>query len=396
MLVSRISLEQAMQLVRTAFIAIFLLGNVGWSDEPADFVPTPGRFPPAGMGVYLAGELVAIDPINRRGALRLDGDFMEDRYHSAPSHRFALLPYATVLYHGAPAELRDIPLGTHLHGWFVLPPAGDTTIPPPEKSQAKYVPSQNHVLHLADDFSHFSQRGQLWKVTSLEPPQGPRSGKIQVTSTGQLPANLPDKLHGDRTFTLDASTRVWQGTNCLTFAALSVGQEIQLNLAWSPDWVNHGFHAAEIWCDDEARRAATERQRQRHLRHQHHRWLPGWVDHVEHAADGSGVVTITLFGGMDPSLYDEIRRARGQNLGVAASEPTLRTWWQDHDQKYGPLLDYTDTPQPPPGSSGLTLRVRMREVLEGYRPTRVVRLHPDGWPSVKMPPEERIRSIEER
>src|SRR5687768_505761 len=92
----------------------------------SDFVPKPGEFPPAGVtGVFLVGELVSVDHVNRRGALRFVGNNMADRYN-APSHEFALLPYGTVRYHGAPAELRDVPIGTLLHGYFVLPPEGKT------------------------------------------------------------------------------------------------------------------------------------------------------------------------------------------------------------------------------------------------------------------------------
>src|SRR3954454_8483765 len=98
--------------VRLGVGAVFVLLLLGSTSAEraaeAEFVPTPGKFPPAGAGVYLAGELVSVDHVNRRGALRLVGDGVDDRYHSAPSHRFAMLPYGTLRYHGAPAELRDI------------------------------------------------------------------------------------------------------------------------------------------------------------------------------------------------------------------------------------------------------------------------------------------------
>ena len=64
----------------------------------------------ADTGKYFSGELVIVDAVNRRGALRLDGD--------GPLHYFAMLPYGMIGYNGAPAELRDLPLGTHLHGSF--------------------------------------------------------------------------------------------------------------------------------------------------------------------------------------------------------------------------------------------------------------------------------------
>ena len=87
---------------------IMLIGAQRLSAGENDVVPMPGQFSAAGAGVYLAGELVSVDHVNRRGALRLVGDNDDGRYHSAPSHRFALLSYGTVRYHGAPAELRDV------------------------------------------------------------------------------------------------------------------------------------------------------------------------------------------------------------------------------------------------------------------------------------------------
>src|SRR5262245_58695035 len=103
-------------------LAICLLRSVGVAQDAKEYVPKLGEFPPPNVGHYFVGEFVSVDHVNRRGAIRLVGDRDEGKYHVAPSHRFSLLPYGTVRYHGAPAELRDVPLGTVLHGYFVLPP----------------------------------------------------------------------------------------------------------------------------------------------------------------------------------------------------------------------------------------------------------------------------------
>lgn len=356
-----------------------------------EFVPQPGKFPPPGAGVYLAGELVSVDHVNRRGALRLVGDNNDDRYHAAPSHRFAMLPYGTVRYHGAPAELRDVPIGTVLHGYFVLPPAGDDSIPPPEKSAEKYVPKQTHALSLEDDFSFYQRQRRVWKVTAVDLPQG----KLKVTSVG---AAGKDGLQGEQTFEIDASTRVWKGRQFAELTDVAPEQIVQLNLTWAPDWKNGQFHVLDAWLDEESRAVATETQRRTHVRHQRTRWLAGWIDHVEHREGGQGIVTVTLFGGMDPSLYEAAKAQAkpGGGASIAAAEPTLRTWWQEHDSKNGPVLDYRQLPDPPPGSSGLQLRVQVRELLDGYRPGRIVRFRPNGFPNVKLPPEERVKSLDDR
>jgi hypothetical protein len=45
-----------------------------------------------------------------------------------------------------------------------------------------------------------------------------------------------------------------------------------------------------------------------HARRERNYWLPGWVDHVDHQEN---IVTVTLFGGRDRSLFDAVR-AMGQ------------------------------------------------------------------------------------
>ncbi|RYD30087.1 MAG: hypothetical protein EOP87_17195, partial [Verrucomicrobiaceae bacterium] len=165
-----------------------------------EFVPKPGAFAPADAGHYHAGELVSTDHVNRRGGLRLDGDGNEARYQAAPPHFFSILPYATIRYQGATADLVHIPLGTHLHGTFVLPPEGDTSVPAPRKEEEKWVPPHNHVLLLEDDVSFYQRRGQAWKVESVD------AGKNILTATLSGP-DLPGGLEGTKTFSIDASTR---------------------------------------------------------------------------------------------------------------------------------------------------------------------------------------------
>jgi hypothetical protein len=361
---------------REVVVAAFVLAlRLSAGDE--NHVPKPGQFPPAGAGLRLAGELVAVDHVNRRGALRLDGDGSEDTYHSAPSHPFAMLPYGSIWFHGAPAELRDIPIGTRLHGQFLLPPEGDTSVAKPARIRAP----QTHALVLEDDFSFYQRQKLAWKVKSVDIAKGFLTAK--------------DPVSGKETvFTVDRSTRVWKGRAAGELEDLATDQIVQCNFTWAPEWQNGQMHIADVWVDDEARALATERQRRIHVRHQQHRWLAGWVDHVEHEAGGGGTVTLTLFGSMDSTLYQDVRKAK--NFAVAAAEPTLRTWWQNHDKKDGDLVEMKDFPAPPTGSSGLQLRLKFRELLEGYRPGAIIRLRPPNWPNAKLPPEERMQDMSQR
>lgn len=385
-----------------------------------DYVPQPGEFPPPDAGHYFAGELVAVDHVNRRGAIRLVGDNTSDRYHRAPSHRFALLPYGTVRYHGAAAELRDLPIGTLLHGYFVLPPEGDTTIAPPDKSVQKYVPEYTHALSLEDDFSFYQRQKQHWQVQAISLTYESSSEgdwRQMPIYAGSVRAKLIGEGNadgGEREFTIDRSTRLWQGRQQVAWEDLATADAwttdnnvrryepkdlaVQMNFTWAPDWQNGQLHVTDLWLDDESRQLAAETQRQVHLRHMRHRWLPGWVDHVEHQSQGEGIVTFTLFAGLDESLYDAVREQGERHGGgaIACGEWTLRTWWQEHDNKGGQLVDVQDLPDPPTGSSGVQVRIQIRELLEGFRPGRIVRFRLSGFPNVKLPPEERVKGMTER
>ena len=348
------------------------------------------QFPAAGDGTYLAGELVIVDPVNRRGGLRIDGNEPHDRYHSGPLHYFAMLPFGSIWFNGAPAELRDIPLGTHVHGYFHLPPVGEeATIPPLPKGQERYQIKHNHAVSLQDDFSFYQRRGQAWKVVSIDPVKG----KINFAPMGET---AKDGINTPYTFDINDVSRLWKGRTLVDLADVAADQVVQFNLGWAPGARDKEFTVTEMWLDDESRKFATDVQRRRHVRYQKQRWLPGWIDHVEHNDYGGGLVTITLFGGMDSSLYADLKATQDKGYHVAVAEKTLRTWFHRSDRKLGKVAEWKEIENPPPGSSGIQIKIKFTELLEGYRPGRCVRLKADNWAFVTMPTEERLKSVEEQ
>lgn len=158
-----------------------------------------------------------------------------------------MLPYGMIYYHGAPAELRDIPLGTHLNGSFYLPSVGEEKTIPPTLGPPQYGSKYNHAILLEDDFSFYSRRGQEWKVVSIDK-------KALTGRQDGYPSYQPGRLK-----------------------VVVVVKNAQNGL------------------------------------------------NGEHETGGRGIVTITLFGGMDQSLYDEIK-AKDRPLSVTAAENTLRTY----------------------------------------------------------------------
>ena len=367
-----------------------LLLDPATAQESAHPVPKAGEFPPPNTGTYLAGELVIIDPVNRRGGWRLDGNEPHDRYHSGPLHYFAMLPYGMLSFNGAPAELRDIPLGTHVHGYFYLPPVGEeATIPPLPKDMERYEIKQNHAVSLEDDFSFYQRRGQSWKVVSIDS----KKGKIHVAPAGQM---AQDGINTPSTFDIDDLTKVWKGHTLVELTDIAPDQIVQFNLGWSPGWRDREFTVSELWLDDESRKFATDLQRRRHVKYQKQRWLPGWIDSVEDNDYGGGIITLTLFGGMDPSLYAELKATQDKGFGVAVAEKSLRTWFHRSDKKIGQVIEWKESENPPSGSSGIQVRMKFTELLDGYRPGRVVRVKCHDWLFVTMPSEERVKTMEEQ
>ena len=193
-------------------------------------------------GSLSSGELVYLDPVNRRGAIR-----MQDNYWSGPAHYFALLPYATVRYNGAHAELRDVPLGTHVHGYFFVPPKGEEeTIPPLPDEHKKFAVPHNHAISLEDDFSFYQRQGQSWKVVAIDV----ENEKINVEPAG---TKTQDGINTPYTFDIDARTRIWKDRRLSDLADIKIGTTVQLNLTWAANWGQKEFGIGDIWLDDVSR-----------------------------------------------------------------------------------------------------------------------------------------------
>lgn len=379
------------------FVGVSYRHSMG-GDEP--FRPAPGKFPPAEHAKSYRGELVFVDHVNRRGSLRLhvDGHFKEGRLH-----HFAMLPYGMIWYRGAPAELRDIPIGTVLNGRFYLPPNPETSAVPIVSGKDVTSPAENHAILLEDGPSLCLREGKAWELKEID---------IQGDQ-GHLVASLrrePDGkgLGGEHKLTIDGSTRIWRGRELIGMDEM-IGegtwprqgkkgfddQSVQVSLTWHPRYLYQQFHVADIWLDDDAMREATERQRQIHRRHIRTRWMPAFVDSIEYGQFGSAKVRATLFGGMDDSLYEEFRPGAGGKM--AAAEDTLRTWWPDHDGMDGKIVSVQRATEPPPlGSSGIQMEFEVSLILEGFRPGRIVRVRPGSWPNIKPPVEERVRDFSDR
>ena len=376
------------------------------ADEP--FRPEAGKFPPLEKAHSYRGELVFVDHVNRRGSIRVQG--ANELFRGDP-RPFAMLPYGIVHYHGAPADLRDIPLGTMLHVRAFLPPDPKTSSVPVLPVDNKVntagfralgtAPAENHVLLLEDEPSHCQREGKVWNLKEVD----------LTDNQGMIIASLEPKEGGagkatEEKMTFDAATRIWRGRECLGLADLIAegvwpatgkkslgGQAVLLGLTWQPTtekaWVQ--FHISDIWLDDTATQRAANNQAEAHKAFIRSRWIPAWIDAVEYGKFGRATVTATLFGDVDPSLYADFKK--GVPTLMNAAENTLKHagggYGPAHMASKGTILDVTKTDgEVPLGSSGIQIRFETDLVIEGIRPTRVVRVRPADWPNVRVPREE--------
>lgn len=391
------------------FLALSLATTAAIAQDK-HFRPETGKFPPLEKSQSYRGVLTFLDHANRRGSMRVisPGEFFRN-----PPHPFAMLPYGMVRYHGAPADLRDIPLGTLMHVSAFLPPDPKISSVPVLQNGTPERPAENHVMLIEDEPSFCLREGKVWKLKEID---------LQ-NNQGMILASLEPKDGGtgkasEEKFSFDAATRIWRGRERLGVEDLIAegiwpvsgrkslgGQTVQLGLTWqpTPDGVFLRFHISDIWLDETSIKRAAQNQTETHKALIRSRWMPAWVDAVEYGKSGHAKVTATLFGGMDPSLYDDFKKGIPSQMNSV--ENTLKhthgAYSPAHMASAGSILEVNKTTgKIPLGSSGIQIRFETDLIIEGIRPGRIVRVRPANWPIVDVPREEYLddgsSSIEDR
>lgn len=365
-----------------------------------------GQFPAEGSAHAISGELIRVDHLERAFHLRVDRNDSQDRGVWDLPLPAVMLPYGSIWYHGAPAALQDIPLGTHLHGLFYLK-APDEKDPPMETWYRRKTPEFDfrHCFRLEDDFTRHARQKQLWKIETVDPAtmkltatlQGTGSdGAVENGSVGTDQNSTTPSLHSPKTFDLLSSTRVFEGKGFADLKTLKPGQQVLFNLTWAT--LYGPGRITDVWLDETARTLATAQQLERHRNHVRERGLPGWVTAVD---DEQQLVTVTFFGNVDAKLFDEVA-IKDLNApppkdgspppaepvgGLAVARESLMTYDPVNDRKRGGILEVKKIPVEP-GSSGVQIQLKMDLMLEGYRPKRVVRFYPPTWKVNALPREE--------
>jgi hypothetical protein len=250
------------------------------------------------------------------------------------------------MYHGAPAELQDIPLGTHLHGQFYQAQEGN-----------KPVFSQG--LLFEDDFSQSTAKARLWRIDAVD------LGKRTLTATGIHTADSQADPK-PTVFQISSATRIWKERTIGDWKDLAVGQTVLLNLTHCT--LKGPGRATDIWVDPQSRATATALQLEVHRQYQ---WEHGVASQVEDVDNKQKVVTVSLFGEFDPLLKGSFKV--NDHIGAAVANQDLRTHDQANDSSRGPIVEVLEGPSAP-GQSGLRLRFKPNNFLEGHRPRRILRI----------------------
>ena len=371
------------------------------TDDGADktlpwFQLVDGKFPPANSAHAISGELISVDHLERRFHLRVDRDDSQQAGFMDLPLDSIMLPYGSIYYHGAPAALQDIPLGTHLHGLYYLKAADDKSSP--LASAYRRVTSKaafKRCFRLEDDFSHDARQKQMWKIDAVN------LAEKKLTATLHRAGVAVGK---PKLFDLLASTRVQMKNGGGTLKSLAAGQTVQINITWAT--LYGPGRILEIWLDEPSRQLATAQQLERHRDQVRDHGLPGWVSAVD---DEAQIVTVTFFDGVDPKLFAELtginedphgwpfsRREddpKAPKGGIAVARESLMTYDPVNDRKGGNILAIGKTPIEP-GNSGVQIKVKCCMLLEGHRPGRIVRFYPATWKVVALPHEEQFHGRE--
>lgn len=340
-------------------------GAASGDKKPEPFQLQAGQFPPEGTSHYIAGEMIFMDHVNRMGQLRPDrrGDQRTDDYDRPMP--FTMLPYGTIRYHGAMAELRDVPIGTHLHGEFYYD----------RKAGKNGKGAYSLGFLLEDDFSFLKRRERAWRLDDVN------IGKGTLTVTG---VSTRDKKADAKAtvFKVNGATRVWMGSGFGALTNLTPGQLLFINITVAT--LKGPGRCTDIWIDDESRQLASAHQMEAHRAYERTHGLPGWIDAVDNEKN---LLTVTLFSNFDPALTNDFK-LKGRVAALVA-EDSLRCYDQVNDRMYCEVMQIKSAPEVP-GSSGYQLVIKPENLLEGFRPKRILRLLPDKWPLDDNPWEEML------
>ena len=315
----------------------------------------PGEFPPLHSEHRVGGELVEADFIHRSGQFRAAG--------TGELVDFTLPPFGTVMYLNTQADLRDVPLGTHLFFFLYQDKKGAFT----------------RAAKLMDDYSLLAGDGFTYRLDALKLSEGKLVVRKQSLSVKQTDLGRDELL-------VNHKTRVWKGDQPAKLSDLTVGDDLLINLTGGSQ--QSSVRCSDIWVGVETHKLATEQQRKQQLVFLKDRGLPGWIDAV-----AGKTITVTLLG--DPASLQALFKdeqivptqwaAEKRRVTAAVANEELRSYNPPVDQQGSKVLEYQTAPTNNYGSGGARFVLQPSLLLEGFRKGHIIRIFKDGWPVKDMP-----------
>ena len=333
----------------------------GGDEKLAWYKLKAGEFPPPDAAHSLDISLVEIKPAARTGTYRIQDRIVEQ---AARMITFRILPGATVLRHGAPADLRDFPTSSHVTIGAFMPDQSDRF---------------SDVWTLMDTFSLDVAAGSRWRIKALRLDKG-------LVTLARVKDGKEDK---PKEVLIDARTTFWKGAGFGSQTNLSVGQEVLVNFGPGTAALPVYELVTDVWLDDESRTLATERQAARARLELRRRGLPAKVDSVDNK---TSELTLTFFDPGFPGLLE--RFVTGKSCQIAAADSALRTaepagGQGGPDAMRAQITAHREVPKGQ-GCGGLQIVIKLPYLLEGFRPQRNVRLVDENNNFQILPPEDRV------
>jgi len=319
---------------RYPFRTDFANENLPW------YHPKPGEFPPHHSDRRISGELVSADFIHRTGRFR--------RSKTGELIDFTMPPYGSVIYLNAEVDLRDVPLGTYFLFFLNQDAQGNFT----------------RLATMEDQYAMDANHGFSYKLDAADLA----AGKLMLTKEN-LAKNQPDAGHQE--LLVSNETRVWKGDQQIKLGDLAAGDELLFTLDGKDD--QGRGHCADLFVGAETHKLVTQRERDKHTAFVKARGLPGWIDRVE-----GKTLTVTLFSG-DPQIFKQTYMGEftvKKDVFAAVANDELRTYNPGPDESRCQLMEIRKGPEGCYGSSGVTLVLEVKRLLEGDRPGRILRISP--------------------
>jgi hypothetical protein len=303
-----------------------------------------------------------------------------------------------------------------MHAYGFLPPDPKTSsvpvLPPnnKDKDAGHYrgigiFPAENHILLLEDEPSHCKRNGLVWKLKEVN-----LNNLVGTIVASRQPKDGGETEAEPQTMTFDSATRIWRGRESIRISDLIEekvwpangkkdlsDQPVLLGITWKPapgDGLSGAFtsfHISDIWLDDQSIEYAAYFQTQKHNSFIRTRWMPAFVTEVKYGKFGQATAFLTLFGGMDQSLYNDFKKDVGGQINGAENtlKHTASHYGPGHMASNGKIIQVTKQEgKVPLGSSGIQIDFKTDQIIEAIRPGRVVRIRPDSWPKSQIPREE--------